>query len=232
MKFIYSIYAYILLLFFTLPLVLILYFLPTLTAKRKAAKLVSTCIFRFTGMSLNTQSLDLIPDEPCVVVANHSSYLDGIILMAVLPPRFTFVIKREVVAVPLLHSLLKNLGSHFVERNNKQQAAQHLKQLYKKVENGESLAIFPEGTFHEQPGLRRFQKGAFAVAYKHNLPIVPIFILGARKALSEDARLITRTHFDIAVKPVIQNPSQYETVTDLKDHVFELFSSDTQVAEN
>jgi len=232
MKFLYSVYAYTLLIILTIPLIPVLYLLPSQHAKRKATRWVSRCIFKLTGMALNTESLERIPDTPCVVVANHASYLDGVILMALLPPRFTFVIKREVVEVPLLHSLLRNKGSLFVERANKQQAALHLKKMYSRVESGESLAVFPEGTFRDYPGLRPFQKGAFAVAYKYDLPIVPIFILGARKALSADARLLTRTAFNISVKDVIEKPSDFDNVNALKDHVFNLFQTDTQVAEN
>ncbi len=59
---------------------------------RNAAKLW----FRLVAVRLNVSGMENLPAEPCVVVANHASYLDGVILTAVLPARFTFVIKKEM----------------------------------------------------------------------------------------------------------------------------------------
>jgi 1-acyl-sn-glycerol-3-phosphate acyltransferase len=56
---------------------------------------------------------------------------------------------------------------------------------------GESLAFFPEGTFHDEPGLRRFRGGAFAVAVKTEAPLVPAVIHGSRHALPA-SRLLPR----------------------------------------
>ncbi len=70
-------------------------------------------------MPLVVKNLERIPAGQCVVVANHASYLDGVVMTAALPPRFGFVIKREMESVPLAGALLRRLGSEFVERFNR-----------------------------------------------------------------------------------------------------------------
>jgi 1-acyl-sn-glycerol-3-phosphate acyltransferase len=126
-----------------------------------------------------------------VVAANHASYLDGIVLKAVLPPRFSFVIKREVASLPLLGLLTRRIGSEFVERRSSSGRHRDALRVIKRAEQGHSLVFFPEGTFDGTPGLKRFHVGAFAAAARGGVPVVPTIIHGARRALPNRA-LITR----------------------------------------
>ena len=117
---------------------------------------------------IDTQHL---PRGPCVVVANHASYLDGVVLKAALPARFSFVIKKEVSHVPLAGFVLRRIGSEFVDRFNRHAGGMDARRLFKAAETGQALAFFPEGTFLAQPGLGKFHTGAFAIAtpYRWNL---------------------------------------------------------------
>ena len=94
---------------------------------------------------------DAMPRDPCVVVANHASYIDGIVAMAALPPDFTFVIKKEMVRVPLASLLLRRLGSAFVERFDRHKGASDARRVWKLAATGQSLVFFPEGTFDGTP---------------------------------------------------------------------------------
>ena len=100
----------------------------------------------------------------CVVVCNHASYLDGIVLTAALPARFGFVIKREMSAVPLAGAVLRRLGSEFVERFNRHRGASDARRVLRNAGQGHSLVFFPEGTFTVTPGLLKFHSGAFVSA--------------------------------------------------------------------
>ncbi len=128
-----------------------------------------------------------LPAESCIVVANHASYLDGIILKAVLPPRFSFVIKQEAAAAPVLGMVLKRIGSEFVDRNSLSGRQRDARRFMRKAAAGHSLVFFPEGTFFTEPGLRRFHSGAFVAAARSDLPVVPVVIHGARRALPNRA---------------------------------------------
>jgi 1-acyl-sn-glycerol-3-phosphate acyltransferase len=136
-----------------------------------------------TGIGGRVTGIDNIPPGHCIVVANHASYLDGLILQAFLPPRFSFVIKGELQKVPLAHYLLRRIGSRFVDRFVTAASARDARNLLRAAAAGESLAVFPEGTFYPDEGLHRFRPGAFAAAIKADLPIVPIAIRGSRHIL-------------------------------------------------
>jgi 1-acyl-sn-glycerol-3-phosphate acyltransferase len=117
-----------------------------------------------------------------VVVANHASYLDGLVMTAALPPRFGFVIKRELENVPLAGALLRRLGSEFVERFNRNRGGVDARRVLRTAVSGNSLVFFPEGTFDERPGLGKFHAGAFTIAARAGCPVVPAVVRGTRRA--------------------------------------------------
>ena len=128
-----------------------------------------------------------LPQGSSVVVANHSSYLDGLILKAALPSRFSFVIKREAASTPLLGLVLKRIGSEFIDRTSHGGRQRDARRVVRKAEAGHSLVFFPEGTFFTEPGLRNFHAGAFVAAARADSAVVPVVIHGARRALPNRA---------------------------------------------
>ena len=157
--------------------------LPDLRHRRAVVRVAARLCLRITGMRLDVRDLEKLPDSPCVVVANHTSYIDGVILKAALPSRFAFVIKREMNDVPLAGLLLRRIGAEFVDRGRGQRGARDARRVLRTAANGTSLAFFPEGTFEPEPGLLRFHSGAFVAAVRNNYPVVPLVIRGARRAL-------------------------------------------------
>lgn len=177
---------------------------PGLSARRRIVRRAARILFSVPGIGLTIRGLSHIPSEPCIIVANHASYLDGPILTAALPPRFGFVIKREMTQVPLAHYFLRRIGSEFVERNDTNRSAADARRLLQKASAHESLAFFPEGTFHEEPGLRRFHNGAFAAARRGGLPVVPVIIRGSRQMLPASRWLPRPGHLEVIVKPPLR----------------------------
>jgi 1-acyl-sn-glycerol-3-phosphate acyltransferase len=162
---------------------------PTLAARRRLIRWAARACLTLMGMPVSVRWLEPLP-EHCIVVANHCSYLDGVVLAAVLPPRFDFVIKREMIAVPLAGFLLRRIGVQFVTRGNRVGSARDALRVIRSATNGGSLAFFPEGTFHHQPGLLRFHTGAFAAAERAGAPVVPLVILGTRRCLAPGSLLM------------------------------------------
>ena len=129
------------------------------------------------------EGLERLPQGPCVVVANHASYIDGIVAAAALPPDFAFVIKKEMVRVPLASMLLRRLGSAFVERFDRHKGGSDARRVWKLAATGQSLVFFPEGTFDGTRQIGRFLGGAFATAERSNMPVVAMAIHGTRDVL-------------------------------------------------
>jgi 1-acyl-sn-glycerol-3-phosphate acyltransferase len=126
------------------------------------------------------------PGQVHVLVANHASYLDGIVLAAALPRHVSFVAKRELAGQFIPRVYLRRLGVEFVERFDVKKGAADADRLAAAVAGGRSLAVFPEGTFTRIPGLRPFHLGAFAAAARARVPVVPVAIRGSRGWLRAD----------------------------------------------
>lgn len=162
---------------------------------------------------------DALP-KSCVIVANHTSYLDGLILTAALPPRFAFVIKKEMSRVPVAGLLLRLLGSEFVDRFDRHRGAMDARRVLRRASAGQALVFFPEGTFSKQPGLLRFHSGAFVTAARAGCPVVPIVIHGARRVLPHDRALCTPGTIRLEVLDAVQSdPANPQTATQLRDEV-------------
>jgi 1-acyl-sn-glycerol-3-phosphate acyltransferase len=157
--------------------------MPGLKRRRTIARAMSRALLLFTGMPLVIKSAERIPTGQCVIVSNHASYLDGLVFTAALPPRFGFVIKREMAEVPMAGTLLKRLGHEFVERFNRNRGGVDARRVLRTATSGNSLVFFPEGTFSPSPGLGKFHPGAFTVAARAGCPVVPAVIRGTRRAL-------------------------------------------------
>ncbi|MCC5861424.1 MAG: 1-acyl-sn-glycerol-3-phosphate acyltransferase [Gammaproteobacteria bacterium] len=177
---------------------------PGLRRRRALARVGARLIFGLIGARLRVEGEEHMPRGQAIVVANHASYLDGIILQGALPPDFGFVIKREVTRVPLVHLLLRRIGSQFVDRFSAQGKLRDARRLVRIAANGEALAFFPEGTFGPQPGLRPFKLGAFAAASRAGLPVVPVIISGARQMLPAGSLLPRPGRLHVRVTPPIQ----------------------------
>jgi 1-acyl-sn-glycerol-3-phosphate acyltransferase len=176
---------------------LMLVVLPRVSWRRGAARGLARVFLHLAGMPLTVKFPERLPSAQCVVVCNHASYLDGIVLTAALPPRFGFVIKREMASVPVVGVLLGRLGSEFVERFNRNRGARDARRLMRQALDGHSLVFFPEGTFTRTPGLLKFHTGAFVSAVRAGCPVVPAVVRGTRKVLPLSAFFPQRSRIEV-----------------------------------
>ena len=114
-----------------------------------------------------------------------------LLLCALLPSGFRLVIKREMRTVLLAGRMLSRIGAVFVEREQGKERIADVRTVLKAARSGQSLAIFPEGTFRPEPGLLPFRPGAFAAAAAGELPVVPVAIRGCRRLLPSGSWLFT-----------------------------------------
>lgn len=215
--FAYGAYCLLCFLCIALPLSLLLVVLPGEARRRAATRQAARFFLRLAGTLPHVQGLEQIPDEPCIVAANHASYIDGVVLTAALPPRFAFVIKREVTRVPIVHYGLRRIGSQFVERFDTRRGASDARRILALAGAQHCLAFFPEGTFNAEPGLRRFQSGAFAAAVRGDVPVVPVVINGTRAMLSADMVLPRRQSLAVSVRPALRHNGGDDAVAELLD---------------
>jgi len=205
-RLIYGIYAIALFLFLGLCVLLLMLLIPGVQRRRAITRATARKFLWLAGMPLRVKGMEQLPAGQCVVVSNHASYLDGVVFTAALPAQFAFVIKREMNSVPLAGLLLRRLGSHFVERFNRNRGAADTRRVLRDAINGNSLAFFPEGTFTHTPGLLKFHTGAFTTAIRAGCPIVPATVRGTRAALSPNGGLPRPGRIEVRILPPITVP--------------------------
>ena len=159
--------------------------LPGLHRRRTMARWTGRGIMAAGGCPVRVIGLDQIPEGHCVLVANHASYIDGILLQGVLPSHFAIVIKKEASEVPLISTMLHRIGAAFVDRSGPESRGSSGRQILARADDGEALAFFPEGTFVGVPGLGKFRAGAFLTAIRAGVPVVPAIIRGTRRVMPE-----------------------------------------------
>lgn len=198
--------AYFALVFTVLGLLgLLLMALPGLALRRRIARGLGGLILGLAGIRVRVAGLVNLP-HPCVIVANHTSYLDGVVMAAALPPHFAFVIKNEMAAVPLAGLLLTRIGAQFVERRDRNKSGADARRILRRAHDGDALVFFPEGTFEARRGLLRFHIGAFAIATRAQLPVVPVAIHGTRHRLPPDSVLAMPGRVNIVILPALHAP--------------------------
>ena len=178
-------------------------FLPSLRRRRVVAGTVGRIFLRLAAIPFKVEGLERLPNTPCVVVANHASYIDAIAIVAALPPDFAFVIKKEMMRAPLAGLLLRRLGSQFVERFDRHKGATDARRVLKLAATGQSLMFFPEGTFDETRQIGKFLGGAFTTAARAEMPVVAIAIHGTRAVMPPGGLAIHRLPIRVEVLAVL-----------------------------
>ena len=158
--------------------------LPSVEARWKALGACGRLLLRLVRVPLLVKDGEqLAAAERCVVVANHASYLDGLVLIAALPEPVAFIAKSELNEQRFAHWFLSRLGAQFVERFDIERGTADARRLASEAGAGAQLLFFPEGTFTRSPGLLPFHMGAFATAAENDLPILPVSLRGTRSVL-------------------------------------------------
>jgi 1-acyl-sn-glycerol-3-phosphate acyltransferase len=193
--------------------------LPSLDWRWKLIRGAARTLLRLAGVRLRVEGLEALPrDKPMVLVANHASYLDGMLLVAALPLRLRFVAKQELQAKLIPRLFLKRIGAVFVERFDAQRSREDFERLKRIAGSGDPLLFFPEGTFVRSPGLLPFRMGAFVSAVENGLPVLPVAIRGSRSLLRGDSWFPHRSMVSVVVGELLPVPGDdWDAKLNLRD---------------
>ncbi len=172
--------------------------------RRKFAHLGARALFLCTFTPLRVTGHEhLAHDRAQIIVANHSSYLDGFIITAALDIPIHFIVKGELASNLPVRLLLQRFGVEFVDRFNAGKGISDVSRIARKSRNGQSIVFFPEGTFTSFPGLQPFRMGAFVTAARSSAPVVPVAIRGARDILRGSHWFPFRGRIDVTISAAI-----------------------------
>lgn len=178
-------------------------------ADKYVARLWGRFILWITPVRIKIANMDVIDkNQSYVIVANHQSTYDILVLYGYLPLAFKWVMKIELRKVPFIGYTCALMGHIYVDRKNRQAAQKTMQQAGAKLTGGISVLFFPEGTRHTGTGLLPFKKGAFKMAQSLGLPILPVIIKGAEQVMpAKSLRILPGT-----IELVFQPPISAETV--------------------
>jgi len=163
--------------------------LPGAMRRWGAMRLACRLALRLAGIPVSLRGGEhLTAAGCCIVVSNHTSFLDVALLAAVLPRPVRYVAKAELARHWSTRWPLAGIGALFVERFDRRRALDDYRRIVATAGDGAPLLFFAEGTLRAEAGLLPFQPGAFLAAAETGLPIVPVAITGLRAILPGDSR--------------------------------------------
>lgn len=171
-----------------LPLFFLIYGITALVVALLAARLARDPLLRFliylvshTLYRVKHRGLENIPETgPALVVANHVSYMDALLLAGACHRPLRFVIDKDIHDLPVLKRFLQAVGtvpltSEKIDRQNLQEAFARIGDT---LAQGELVFIFPEGRLTRDGELQPFKKGVERILAQHPVPVIPMALRG------------------------------------------------------
>ncbi|MDR3239873.1 MAG: 1-acyl-sn-glycerol-3-phosphate acyltransferase [Clostridiales bacterium] len=160
---------------------------------------------KWSGSRFHVAGLENVPaNGPVLYVANHQSIFDVGVFLAYLPFPKGFIVKAEVLKLPLVRSWIQEMESVFMDRQSIKNSARAILKGIETLKSGHSMVIFPEGHRSRGGPPGEFKAGSFKLALKSKAPIVPVTIEGTYKALEANHFLVKPADITVTVHPPVE----------------------------
>ena len=127
---------------------------------------------------------NIVRDRPQIFVANHSGLHDILSLAAYLPIQFRWIAKKSLFRVPFMGWHMRRSGYIAIDRENPRSAAKSIMEAARIIRDGVNAIAFPEGTRSRTGALGNFRSGAFSLALRTKVPLVPITLDGSYRVIA------------------------------------------------
>lgn len=137
--------------------------------------------------------------KPRIYMSNHQSFFDIFALLAHLPVNFKFILKQELMRIPLFGFAMRRAGYIGIVRDDPRKAVESMNKAAQRIRDGASVLIFPEGTRSSDGALQGFKRGGFNLAFKAGCDIVPIGISGSHAIVPKGSLRIDSGTIDLRI---------------------------------
>ncbi len=169
------------------------------------ARLWGRLILWASGVKVKIRGLERIaPGRPYIFMANHLSAYDIFVLLSELPVQFRWLAKAELFRIPVLGWAMGTAGYISLDRSEPKKAYRSMEEAARRIREGTSVVIFPEGTRSKDGRLQPFLKGGFTLAVKSQVPIVPISISGTWEIMPPQSRKVRKGDVEVVVGEPIE----------------------------
>ncbi|MGH9702964.1 MAG: AMP-binding protein, partial [Candidatus Acidiferrales bacterium] len=201
-------------------------------AAPKVTRMGMRFMLRMAGIRIQVAQSEVLDQfsttRPWIIAANHTSYLDIFVMSGYMPTGARFVGKGEIRSMPLIRTFARKLGHFAFDRSDPQARLEQSKQIDAALLHGDTVVIYPEGTFTPAPGVRPFQLGAFKSAVDSNRPICPVVTRGAREILRDKTILPRFGRITITFGPLIPpNGKDWQELVRLRDATRAIFAKNS-----
>ncbi|MFC1884408.1 lysophospholipid acyltransferase family protein [Thermodesulfobacteriota bacterium] len=178
-------------------------------------------ILKVCGVKVIVTGLENVNSNmPRVYMNNHQSFFDIFALLACLPVDFKFILKQELMRIPLLGPAMKRARYISIDRENPRKAVKSMDEAAERIRNGASVVIFPEGTRSPDGHLLPLKKGGFVLALKSGCDIVPITIDGSHRIAPKGSLRINKGSFNLHIgQPIPVSGYSKKNIDELMEKV-------------
>ena len=204
LEILYGVYCGVMFLLWIVPAWMMVQFIQDHKKAGRFTSSVLKVLFALVGCDVRVVGKEYMETPGAKIYAsNHTSYFDVLPLMLGLGVPYRFVAKMEVGRMPFIGTFLKQMGHLKFDRTDPESRLRQADEMEEFLRNGESVFVFPEGTFTSEDGVRPFQLGAFKAAVATGAPIIPVSLAGTRKFLRDGTYLPRPASITITLSPPI-----------------------------
>lgn len=194
--------------------------LPRLNQRWALVRGIARIMLAALGAPILVAGVEKIPSHGAILVFNHSSYTDVVVLAAILSGEPVFVAKKELAGHIFAGPFLRRLGVLFVERFDVAGSLVDAEALIGAARQGRNLVFFPEGTFTRRAGLSAFYLGAFKIAAEADLPVLPGILRGTRSMLRGEQWFPRRAPLSVRIENAVKpTGTDFASIIKLRDEV-------------
>ena len=193
------------------------FFTRTGNPVHKVARMWARSIMFASRIKVTVNGLaNIDPTQSYVYMSNHQSNFDIPVLLACLPVQFRWLAKAELFKIPIFGRAMRGAGYIKIDRYNQESAFESINEAARKMKNGVSAMIFPEGTRSRDGNIRSFKKGGFVMALNAGVPIVPIVLKGTWTIMDKSSLRINTGEVSLNIlAPIATTGYTRETKDDL-----------------
>ena len=195
------------------------------------AKLWGKVCLLANGVHLEMEGLEHLHKEgPYVFMSNHQGSYDIFSLLGYLPFQFKWLVKKELFLIPVLGWGMAAVGYISIDRAGTRETVEAMNKAARKIREGMSVVIFPEGSRSPDGSIQPFKKGGFTLAVKSKVPIVPIAIAGSREINPKDKMTVSPGNIRIRIgQPIETEHCSMKDRMSLMENVREAMSNNFKI---
>jgi 1-acyl-sn-glycerol-3-phosphate acyltransferase len=125
-----------------------------------------------------------------IIISNHQSHFDILALVTTLGIQFRWIIKKEILKVPIFGYALYTSRNIFIDRSNTTRAIESINKGVNRLPKDAGVMVFAEGTRSSDGQIHEFKKGGFMIAIARKIPVLPVTVNGSRRVLPKGSLVV------------------------------------------